>query len=405
VSRSIENAMGSALARLVGAVQRRPAAVLLACLAATALVAAYTATHLGVNADQDAMLSEDLPHRVFEIKYHEHFPVLYENVVVVVDATSSERARVAARALASRMEAAPELFHDVYLPLNPFFEQNALLFLDTDQLQDLADRLARVQPYLSGLAKDGTLRGLTMMLARGLRAAREGDVGGEQLLPMFERLAAALEARLRGEDYTLSWAEIVAQGDLALDPNRRFIIAQPVLDFSNIAAAEKPLEAVKRFARAQGLTEENGVRVRTTGDVALSYEEMELVKGQAATAGLASFVAVAALLFLALRSARLVLATTFTLVIGLIWTAGFAAAAIGHLNLISVAFAVLFIGLGVDFGVHLCLRYQELLGQGREHAVALTETARGVGGSARSRPPSASTPSSPPTSPAWPSWV
>jgi hypothetical protein len=67
--------------------------------------------------------------------------------------------------------------------------------------------------------------------------------------------------------------------------------------------------------------------------------------------------------------------------VGLIWTAGFTAAAIGHLNMISVCFAVLFIGLGVDFGIHLCIRYRELLASGLEHPDALRETARDVGSS------------------------
>ena len=67
--------------------------------------------------------------------------------------------------------------------------------------------------------------------------------------------------------------------------------------------------------------------------------------------------------------------------VGLIYTAGFTAVAIGHFNLISVSFAVLFIGLGVDFGIHLCIRYRELLGRGRAHADALVETTRDVGSS------------------------
>jgi hopanoid biosynthesis associated RND transporter like protein HpnN len=84
---------------------------------------------------------------------------------------------------------------------------------------------------------------------------------------------------------------------------------------------------------------------------------------------------------LGLRSIHMVMSTLVTLIVGLIWTAGFTTVAIGHLNLISVAFAVLFIGLGVDFGIHLCVRYRELLARGREHTEALVETARDVGSS------------------------
>jgi hypothetical protein len=108
---------------------------------------------------------------------------------------------------------------------------------------------------------------------------------------------------------------------------------------------------------------------------------MEVLRTQAVAAGIASLVLVAIILALGLRSFRMVISTLATLIVGLIWTAGFTAAAIGHLNLISVCFAVLFIGLGVDFGIHLCIRYRELLASGLEHSVALNETARDVGSS------------------------
>jgi len=87
-----------------------------------------------------------------------------------------------------------------------------------------------------------------------------------------------------------------------------------------------------------------------------------------------------ALLLICFRSPRLAAATLITLVFGLVWTAAFAIAALGHLNLISVAFAVLFIGLSVDFGIHYGLRYREALDGGRTHADALREAALGVGG-------------------------
>jgi hopanoid biosynthesis associated RND transporter like protein HpnN len=108
---------------------------------------------------------------------------------------------------------------------------------------------------------------------------------------------------------------------------------------------------------------------------------MEVVRTQAAAAGLASLVLVAIVLIFGLRSIRMALVTIATLVVGLVWTAGFTAAAIGHLNMISVCFAVLFIGLGVDFGIHVCVRYRELLVSGLDHPAALQDTARDVGSS------------------------
>ena len=285
MNRSFETLLERVLPRWIDAVRRHAAVVTLASAIVTLLAGAYVATNLVVDTDEDSLFSEELPHRVIEIEYNAIFPNLYENIVILVDAQNAEQARDAAVALAAKLEASPDLFSSVHLPQGAFFEEHALLYMDTDELEDLADRLARVQPYLAGLAEDGTLRGLAMMLARGIRALRDGDVSEASLEPMLERVDAALRARQAGEAYRLSWAEVVAGRPLDEEAKRRLILAQPIRDFSQIVAAGKPLEAVRRFAKELGLTQENGIHVRMTGDVALAYEEMSLVARQARVAG------------------------------------------------------------------------------------------------------------------------
>ncbi len=381
MKRRIEVLVDRWLPRWVDGVRRNATRVVVFAVLLTGVAGTYTARNLEVNTEEDSLFDETVPHRVVEEEYWRIFPNLYENIVILVDGQTSEQAREGAAALAARLEASSDLFASVYLPQSEFFEEHALLYMDTEELQDFADRLARVQPYLASLAEDGSLRGLFMMLARGVRAVRDGDVSEESLEPMLERVDAALDARLEGRPYRLSWAEVVAGETLGVDARRSLILAQPIRDFGELVAAGKPLSAVHRYAEELGLTPENGVTVRMTGDVALAYEEMGLVETQARAAGVASFLMVAALLFFALRSVRVVLAALASLVVGLVLTGAFAALTIGYLNLISVAFAVLFIGLGIDFGLHLSMGYQEALARGCDHAAALQEAARRVGGS------------------------
>lgn len=378
----IEDRIGRALAHWVSLVGRRPYSVIFLTILAAAGVLLYAVGHLGIQGATERLFSEDLPFKQAERRYHEAFPAQYENMFVVVDAVTPERAGEAAAALRARMQAEPRFFREVYLPGGgEFFEEHAFLYLETAELEDLADRLAENQPYLAELSRDGSLFGLTSMMARGVRAVREGDVSGSRLQPMFDRFADSLRALAAGEPYHLSWAEVLAGDTIDGGARRRFLLVQPVLDFNDFQPAKQSILAVRRIAQELSLTPANGVRVRITGDVALSYEEMEAVRTQAAMAGIVSFALVALILLWALRSLRLVLATLFTLVVGLIYTVGFTAFAIGHFNLISVSFAVLFIGLGVDFGIHMCIRYRELLGRGRAHADALDETTRDVGSS------------------------
>lgn len=382
MNESIEGPVGRVLAVWVDGARRRAVWVTVSMLLATVAIAYFVVGHLGIQGDTESLFSQDLPFKRIERQYHEAFPMLYENMFVVVDAPTPERAGEAAAALAARLEAEPRLFHRTYLPGGgEFFESHAFLYLETEELEDLGDQLATAQPYLAELSRDGTLRGLASMMTRGSRAVREGDVDADQLRALIDRFGAAIEARLDDESFQLSWAEVLARRDFDIDSRRRFLLVQPVLEFNDLQPAKRSITAVRQIARDLGLTPESGVTVRITGDVALSYEDMQTVKSQAIAAGVASFIAVAVILMLGLRSIHLVLSTLVTLIVGLVWTAGFTAAAIGHLNMISVTFAVLFIGLGVDFGIHLCVRYRELMGNGRSHEDALTETASDVGSS------------------------
>jgi uncharacterized protein len=93
-----------------------------------------------------------------------------------------------------------------------------------------------------------------------------------------------------------------------------------------------------------------------------------------------SFVIVAVLLAFGMRSGAQVGAIVVTLLVGLVLTAGWATLSVGELNLISVAFAILFIGLGEDFGVHFALRHREEMQVGVPMAGGLATAAGDVGG-------------------------
>ncbi|MFP6782533.1 MAG: MMPL family transporter, partial [Gammaproteobacteria bacterium] len=118
--------------------------------------------------------------------------------------------------------------------------------------------------------------------------------------------------------------------------------------------------------------------VRLTGDAALSFDELQSVIQGSQAAGTAALAMVLICLIVGLRSLTLVVATLSTLIVGLILTAGFAVTFVGTLNMISIAFAVLYVGLGVDFAIHICLRYREMSEQ-LNAADALNSASRHVG--------------------------
>lgn len=339
----------------------------------------YTARHLGMNTNTEAMLSPDLPFRRTYDQYRHLFPQYVDTLVVVVDGDTPELARDASSRLATRLRQEGERFKSVYEPgSDPFFARNGLLFLEPDRLQELADHIAAAQPFLARLGQGEGLPGLTAMLSMALDGAADG--GEADLALVLGRMDRAVAADLAGHFHQLSWQEVMAGGPATMFERRRFILAQPRLDFSNLLAAGEAMASVRRLARELRLVPEHGLRVRMTGDLALSHEELETVSRGAGVAAIASLALVAVVLFVGLRSVRFVMATLVALVVGLTLTAGFAAVAIGRLNLISVAFGVLYIGLGVDYAIHLCLRYREVARTGVPAHPALVAATRAVSG-------------------------
>ena len=122
------------------------------------------------------------------------------------------------------------------------------------------------------------------------------------------------------------------------------------------------------------------MRVRVTGSLALADEEFASVAKGALAGTIGSVVLITLWLFLAARSWRIVVPIVLTLLLGLMLTCGFAAAAIGTLNLISVGFAILFVGLAVDFAIQFSLRFRNARRAAPDIVLALAATASRAGG-------------------------
>ena len=354
--------------------------VVLAAGVLTAATGVYVAENFRIDTSITDMLSPELPFREQSRALSEAFPQFSDNIAVVIDGDTPDLADDGAASLAELMRERPDLYGGVHDPAgDPYFRRNGLLYLDEGELSDLGDRLAEAQPYLGKLWRDPSLGGLGDMLGLAIDEILR-DTGPPppiELDTMLNAMAEVAEAQARGQFRHLSWRNLMTGEE---GGKRRILLIQPALDFGSLRPAEKAMESIRRLAAEAGLDPDNGLRVRLTGSAALATEELQSVEEGMGLAAVLSLALVIGLLFAGLGSARLALAVLITLVMGLVWTAGFAFAAIGQLNLISVAFAVLFIGLSVDFGIHFGLRYKEGIDQGRDHRPALAEAADGVGG-------------------------
>lgn len=373
---------GLAAARIAAWVERvRGVApwVALGFLLLTALLILGPVRDLGIDTDTADMIAEDLPWRQTYLRYKEAFPQYVDRLVVVVEGATPDRAEDARRRLAERMRAEPDLFPEIHVPGGgPFFRRHALLYLSAEELSSIAESLELYGPWLRRLERDPSLGGFLATLQALLEGARRGEETPE-LAPLLGAVAETFRASLDWRFHQLSWQEMLWGRRATPAERRAILVARPRLEYGSLLPASAPVERIRTIVREAGLTPANGVRVRLTGEVAMQHEELLTVMEGAGRAGVLALLMVAAILYLGLRSPSLMAASVGTLIAGLVATAGFAAFAVGHLNLISIAFAVLFIGLAIDYAIHLCLRYRELRIEGGGHAGALAGAASDVG--------------------------
>ncbi|MDE2029693.1 MAG: MMPL family transporter [Alphaproteobacteria bacterium] len=371
----------SFLAALVGFSRRHAAAIALAALIASIGMGVYVARNISIDTNINKLLSGDLGWRKREKALEAAFPQKVDNLVIVVDGNTPETAEHAAAALAAKLGTMPNLFTYVNRPdALPYFRKEGLLLMPKSQLGDILDALAQAQPMLATVTVDPSLRGFFGLIGSMLQGVQAGAVDSSQINGPLAAVAATVKAAVAGKDKPLNWEKMQANGAAQEDPHalRKYIITKPVLDYSSLEPGEAATEAARQAAKELGLTAANGVHIAMTGSVALNDQEFASVAQGTGFATILSGILVFALLFAAMRTWRIVVPITLTLIVGLIASTAFATFAVGSLNLISVAFAVMFIGIAVDFGIQFGVRYRDQHHREGDHASALTRTAHVV---------------------------
>ena len=375
--------VGRAAHAWVDGVVRRARLVVAGTLALTAAVAVYVFTSLGINTDATDMLSPDLPFRQSATAVDAAFPQLDDNIVVVIDGTNPDLVNEAADILRTELAKHEAVLGDVFDPAaEPVFRRNGFLYLDDDALASQLDRLVTAQPFIGKLWSDPTLVGLfaTVELVLNNSGAEGATAPGTAASDLLTAMAATIEAQTGSRPASLSWRRLFEGEGAAAKRTFHSIVLQPTLDYSSLAPAGDAIDALRDIFRTLDLERRYDVRVRLTGSVALRHEELQTLRDNVGLASALSFVIVAILLAFGMRSAAQVGAIVVTLLVGLILTAGWATVSVGELNLISVAFAILFIGLGEDFGVHFALRHREEMQLGVPMSNGLATAAGDVGG-------------------------
>lgn len=352
----------SLLTRIVRLATAKPWRVIILSAVLTAVSGVYMARNFAINTDIGRLLESDAPWAVRDAAISKAFPQRDQMILAVVQAPAPELADAAANALADALRRQPTHFNAVSQPgSGPFFERNGLLFAGTDEVHQLTQQLVQARPLVGALAHDPTLRGLADTLTTTLTLPLQmGQVRLGDMAKLLGSSADTLDQVLTGKPAALSWAGL-------LDDSRKpgpdghvfsFVAVSPVLDYSDLQAGAAASRAIRQAAADLQLAQRYQATVRLTGPQALADDEFASVSEGASLNGVLTVLVVVLILWLALRSARLIVAVLASLFAGLLITAALGLAMVGALNMISVAFAVLFVGLGVDFGIQFGVRYR-----------------------------------------------
>lgn len=377
-------ASARAVARLVATTCRHARLTLLIYLALGLAALVFAAGHFSMTSDTTKLISDKASWRRHELAMDAAFPQNSGDLtLVVVDGATPELAEAAAASLAARLESQRNLFLGVDRPdAGAFFEREGLLFLSTPEVQATTDQLVSAQPFLGPLAADPSLRGVMGAISTLAKGITTGNTEAGRVQKPIRSLADTMQRVAAGQQTWFSWQELVAGDSGGLKaPKRRLIVTRPRLDFDALMPGDASSEAIRRAARDLKLDAEHGVRVRLTGSVPLADEEFASLQDRAWLVIGSMLLAVVVMLWLAVKSVRLVAAILFTTLLGLLLTTAAGLGAVGRFNLISVAFIPLFVGLGVDFGIQFSVRFRAERLIHKDLRGALVSAAKHIGGS------------------------
>ena len=353
------------LARLVAACARRARVVALLGVLLGIAAIAFTVTHFSLTSDTEQLIAHTMPWRVREATFNRLFQPEGDQIVTVVDGATPEIAERAAALITARLQARPDLFHDVHRPdASPFFQREGLLYEDAATVRSDMAKLIAAQPFLGPIAADPSLRGLGGALTTATTGVTTGQATLDQLREPMNALAGAIEGVKAGKPTFFSWRALISGKTPPVRERRFIVLASPMLDFGKLLSGADASGYIRATAKTMNLDPAHGVRVRLTGPVPLQDEEFATLADRAALIGTLAVTAIIAMLWFAVRSVRLICAILLTMIVGLLCAMATGLIIFGRFNVISVAFIPLFVGLGIDFGIQFSVRFQSEHGSG-----------------------------------------
>jgi hypothetical protein len=341
----------------------------------------YTYRYLQIDTSREDLVGANKKYHQNFVVFKKEFPT-QDDLVVVAESESPEKNRQFVERLGAKLEAEPQLFHDVFYKGDlKMLGAKALLFVPESDLKELEKSLQDYRPFLRQFTQTTNLVSLFNMVCAQFRTAKdEKNAENESLvkaLPALERIIT------QARDSLLRPGTPPSPGVTALFNAGADAEQQMYITFDNgrlyLVTAQAPTEDLndKAVERLKQLVEETraevpGLNVGVTGEPVLDHDEMEQSKSDTTVASIAALILCSLIFVYGYQETGRPVKATICLVIGLGYTLAFATLAVGHLNILTITFVPILIGLAIDYGVHLISRFEEELRCGKTQEAALT---------------------------------
>ena len=374
------NIVARFLAWLAGAVHGHRALFFWPQLVLCVLCIYYTARRLEFDTSRNNLVGSDKKYHQNYLEFKKEFPT-QDDLVVVVESETPEKNRQFVERLGTKLERETNLFHDVFYKGDlKMLGSKALLFVPDADLETLQKTLKDYRPFIDKFSRATNLNSLFELLNTQFRTAKnEQNAENDSMVksvPALERIINQATASL-GRTGTPPSPGITALFDPGPEADQQVYItfAKGRIFLVTMQAPREELNA-QSVDRLRELVEQTkaevpGLNVGLTGEPVLEYDEMAQSQSDSTLASVVCLIVCALIFIYGFRETGRPVKATFCLLVGLGYTMGFSTLAVGHLNILTITFVPILMGLAIDYGVHLISRYEEELRHGKTELQAL----------------------------------
>ena len=340
--------------QILNNIYKKPKLVIFSFFIFTILSIIYSINNLSVITSTEKLISDELNFKIKQQELRKNFPILSNNIIVVIKGEDQKAVNKETKYIIESLKEIESKLDFIFSPnLELFFKKNALLLMDSENKDNLINQLFLSQPYLSEINNNPRLHGLNNLfelILEQININTNEEFNSEEAIIRLDKI-------LMKFSNSMTLKKEVNWKDFFYNTKKENLI---ILKVKNETLKKEGLNQVYAFLNNLKKRENRNLKINFTGGIVLDFEEVDSVVTGASKAGILSLIFVSIILWIAFRNILIITSLIISLIVGLILTLGLTTIFIGSLNIISVAFAVLFIGISVDFGIQLALRLFEL---------------------------------------------